>query len=228
MSSWKAQPVACPRCGAEQTVQIARGLHISRLPAVRRQILDGTFHRFPCPGCGQVIRVDCPLAYTDFRRGHWIHVGLPDELPRWRAIETETLALFDRTVARGPAVLRAAAAGFLVRVVFGYEELREKLLLLDAGLDDGIVECLKLHVLAAHAATLGPRDRLLVDELDEAGGLVMRRPGDPALRFDADAATLAWHLARRAPYQARFPELFEGGFVSASRMILDRPAAPTG
>jgi hypothetical protein len=124
-------------------------------------------------------------------------------------------------------MLRSAAAGFLIRVVFGYEELREKLMLLDAGIDDGIVECMKLHVLAAHAATLGPRDRLLVDELDGLGGLVMRRPGDAELRFDADAATLAWHLERRAHYQARFPELFEGGFVSANRLLVDLGAAPS-
>lgn len=58
----------------------------------------------------------------------------PDQdLARWEELAAAPAAMFQRAVERG-AVLRSRIEKFLVRLVFGYAELREKVLLADAGL----------------------------------------------------------------------------------------------
>jgi hypothetical protein len=44
MSTWTDREIVCMFCGEKFVVKIASGLHISRLPAVREQVLRGELH----------------------------------------------------------------------------------------------------------------------------------------------------------------------------------------
>jgi len=144
MSTWMRAGLACPACGGGVETPIAKGVHASRAPQTRAAILDGTLHRMQCTHCAAAIVIDAELLYTDFARGHWVQVGAAADLARWPTIERDALAGFQRWLTATSPAIAPEAARFTVRVVLGLDELRERLLLWDAGLDDALVECAKL------------------------------------------------------------------------------------
>lgn len=223
MSTWDDLVLRCPRCATELRARIAAGVHASRIPEVRDDILARRFHRVACRGCGASIEVQRPLVYTDFDRDHWVLVAGPGELGRWPAYEARLREDVARVFERGSPLAHGLAERLRVRVVFGYEELREKLVVWDAGLDDALVECLKVRAYAEDPALAAPGSRLLVEGCrDDALDLLwFARATDarPARALTTPPAWLRDTDRDRASLAARFPELFGGGFVSAARLF---------
>ena len=156
MSTYRRQPIRC-HCGSSFEGELWDSLHVSRRPDVRDRILDGTFHRFECPACGQPVVVEGRLAYTDFARRQWFTV-----FPRIDLRHRDELVAFARTsfqatmVERAPALVQGWASEMTERAVFGLASLREKLVVLEAGLDDRMTEGLKLQLFRTAALVLHP------------------------------------------------------------------------
>lgn len=148
MSTVELQPVRCPACAHDWQHPLYRGLHITRLPAVRAAILDGSWQVLRCPACGTAVQaMRLPLIYTDFAHQTYIAVegrGHAD----WRARVTAHQQVFDACFTFGPPDAEALGGSLQPRLVFGIGALREKLQILDAGLDDRVVEALKADLLA--------------------------------------------------------------------------------
>ncbi len=160
MSTFTPRTVRCP-CGTLRKADLADGLHISRLPDVRAQILDGTFHNVACPACGVISVVHTKTLYTDFERFHWVAVAPPWLVGDWAAWSDVVLSEFDHNlrVAASPLV-QDLAERFVVRLVFGLDALAEKLRAWDAGLDDRVLEGLKFRLYQSRRERFGPGFRL--------------------------------------------------------------------
>jgi hypothetical protein len=158
MSTWYPYRLNCPACGTEGEVQLLKGIHVSRLAAVRRDLHEGRFQVHVCPSCAHRVQLEVPSVYTDFPNGQYIAVELPFPAdvagPRARHRQ-----VFDACFLFGPDVAADLGARVRHRLVFGVAALREKVLAWGAGLDDRIVEALKADVLAADG--LGHRDQML-------------------------------------------------------------------
>jgi hypothetical protein len=220
VSTWFFERVTCPACHAEQSARLARGVHASRAPEVRDQLFARTFHRVECR-CGAAFYPDRELVYTDFERGHWIQVAFVEHRPRWPELEDACDALFERAFT-GAAAAAELRDGFKRRLVFGLEELREKLEIWRASLDDAVVECIKVSVIKRDP-TLS-RTRLVVDEVGEDRSLVLRTDARPI----TVPATVVEELRFDPRLRDRFPELFGGRYVSIDRLLgaRYRPAEP--
>lgn len=223
MSTWETRSIPCPRCSVVATMRIAAGVHIARVPEVREQILANRFHRFTCAGCRESTQIETELVYTDFPRHHWIHVAPPDELGRWRDHEARLAHDVARAFDLGSPLAHPLADGLRVRLVFGIVALREKLVIWDAGLDDGLVECVKVRAFASDPELAAPGSRLLVEDVagDSLRLAWFASAGDrgPVRRFATPPVWLADTDRDRASLAARFPELFGSGFVSVARLL---------
>ena len=209
MSTWFDEQVTCPACSAIQTARLAHGVHASRAPEVREQLFDRTFHRIECTDCSRAFTGQRALVYTDIDRKHWLQVALASERPRWPELEPATEQIFDRAFTGSPLADRE---GYKLRLVFGLEELREKLVIWRAALDDAVVECLKAHVIAHEPRLL--RARTIVVEAVVDGGIELVVDGE---RIGVSAELVEqFHADDRLP--ARFPELFVGRYVSLHRL----------
>jgi len=216
VSTWFSEAVSCPHCGHEQQARLAHGVHAVRAPEVRDQILARTFHVVTCAVCHQTFVAQRPLVYTDTERKHWIHVALADHRPRWPELEDQTSDVFDRAFTGSP-LAREVAERMKVRLVFGLDELREKLVLWGANLDDRAIECLKLDLIRqdtalAHAA-------LIVDAVAPDHALTVLVDRERTITVDG-AVVDAFDTDRRLP--SRFPELFGGRYVSVHRLPCTR------
>lgn len=166
MSTWAVHTVRC-RCGVTTEAQLADGLHISRLPEVRERIIAGTFHNVACSGCKEVSVVETKTLYTDFEQFHWVAVAPPWLLGDWATWSEALEKEFHHNMrVAAPPLVRDMADRFRVRLVFGLDALAEKLFAWDAGLDDRVVELMKVRLHAARRDLFPPGTRLRLVGVD--------------------------------------------------------------
>jgi hypothetical protein len=225
MSITVSQDLMCG-CGETLSVLIVESLNAERHPELREQVLDRSLHVFECDYCGKRTLVETPFLYFDFERRQLLGVHPVTEIAHARERSEELVEIYcQRLRDEAPALVRERAKDFLVRVCFGYEELREKLVIDDAGLSDLVVEALKCQLIGG-------------DERLQASGLVTLRLD--AITAEGDLAFVAdWMMpttiplrvvASRSAYEAiaatratlleRIPGLASGPHVSLLRLAL--------
>jgi hypothetical protein len=213
MSTWFPEEVTCPACSKTFTARLAKGVHATRAPEVRDMMFARTFHHVTCPHCSGAFTVQRPLVYTDMDRKQWIQVALPVEKPLWPEMEGVADEVFDRAFTGSP-LAEGMRLRFKRRLVFGLEDLREKLVIWRDSLDDAVVECLKIHAISRDPE-LYRATSIVVDEV-VAGALRIVIDGDRKIELPAELVE-QFHDDARLP--GRFPELFGGRFVSYQRLL---------
>lgn len=222
MSVFRDCALSCPRCAAGWTASMAVSVNGDRSPDIRRAILDGVFQVVTCPSCGAETVADGPLLYIEFEARRFIGCQPRGWLSAWRELEHEAADTWRRTfVEHAPAPVRAASTGFVVRTVFGLPALREKLLCFDAGLDDRLVEALKLDLMRTPDAGLAvdPRARLLLVAV-EAERLLFEVGGRPGERLAVPRARYAAVAEARRAYADLIGRLTAGPFVDVARLMV--------
>lgn len=213
MSTWTERELACS-CGRTLRARVAIGAHVGRAPQVRTAILERTFHRFTC-GCGTAIVVDTQFEYFDLDRHQLFLVGATSERAAWPAFERRLRETVLRTLEWGSPLTSNLVAKLVPRVVFGLEALREKLVLADAGLDDGLIECVKIRAIA-NAPELA-RGCLRVEAVTSRDSLHVRHHARADL-FELPASWVHAALHDRASLESRYPALFGGGYIDLDRL----------
>src|SRR5947208_107033 len=144
MSLFKIVPLPCPKCGNTVNFNAVISVNADRRPDLRAAILDGSFQRQACPQCNTEFRLDPELTYMDVGRGQWIAAFPVAKLQAWKEIEAQVQDMFNRAYGeRASAAAREIGAGLTPRLTFGWSALREKLAIVENGLDDVIVELAK-------------------------------------------------------------------------------------
>lgn len=144
----KTYTLRCPQC--------SRAMKTPFTPIVtdREAVLTDAFFTAACK-CGCRAAVSAPCLYYDERRGAMLYLLPEASAQAWRA-DTLTRAF--------PEV-----AGYQKRIVTSVPQLREKIRLLEFGLDDRAVEMAKLAVAGWAAARRAAHVRdVYFAELDEA------------------------------------------------------------
>jgi hypothetical protein len=180
--------------------------------------------------------VEPTLLYTDFRRYDWFGV-----FPRSTFLYRDTLArrvdesFRTHMEARCAPVVRAWGPRFRRRVVFGVAALREKLLCAEHGLDDALLECLKMQlVVSISLCWFSERTQVVLDAVDgEALTFSLVGPDDTGtvevVRTQRVGRRVLDALAdRREALAAAFPDLFEGLVVDWRAALAPARALPAG
>ena len=187
-------PLTCPACGRAHRFGAWQSLNVTLDPQEKPRLLDGSLTRFTCEGCGHTADVVYPLLYHDMEKQLMVWLlpeggeedpgdkSDPDELP--------------------PAMRKTLGPGYTFRRVGSHNELREKIYVFDAGLDDRVVEVVKLILWEQMPQERKPADaellfgglvreadgeRLAFTILTPAGGTGLTVPRDPLYQGSADA-----------------------------------------
>jgi len=129
MSKHRKESIVCPGCGKKQDIIIWESLNAELSPEAKQKLLDGDFFVFNCE-CGYSAGIDTALLYHDMT--HQVMVYYVNEDSKNHAKET-----FEETKKFGMLDYR-------YRIVTSKDELREKALIFDKGLDDRIIELIKV------------------------------------------------------------------------------------
>lgn len=126
MSQSSITTAACPNCGKEMEFKLWQTINTETENA-REDIISGALFDFTCPECGNVARIQYPMLFNDLENNVWI----------WCYPEDATEEVM-------PIIEAAKAKGVTCRLVHYQEALSEKAAIFKLGLDDRIVELMKL------------------------------------------------------------------------------------
>ena len=233
MSVFRSLQIACPKCGSTTAHNTVFSVNAVRRPDLRIAIADGSFQRAECPSCGTAFRLDPEFAFVDAGARQWIAAYPLARQPDWRDLEAQAQQLFDRVYGEEASeFLQGQGRTFVRRVTFGWAGLREKIVIVDRGLDDLAIELCKAAVLRSSAEVMldGRVDLRLVD-VDDAGlrfawlladneqairTLTVVREMYDEIAGDADGA---WDELRT--------DLQAGLYLDLNRLILAGPSTPS-
>jgi hypothetical protein len=216
----------CRKCGTTVQANLAASVNADRRPDLRQAIIDGTFQSLACPGCGTPVRLPAHLTYIDTTHGQWILVESAEQSMRWRDVEADAHRLYDQAFGpKAPDLQRSLGQAMVPRLVFGWAALREKLLAKEGGLEDVVLELLKISVLRNVPAP--PMSDLTELRLIDVEGSEMRlrwlvaatEEGITDLPLDREFYDdLAGNLA---PWAVLKGELEAGLFVDMKRILIN-------
>lgn len=116
--------VTCPHCRQQSEHKTPAHINIDRTPALRAPVRDLSYFRVSCPNCGETMLAVQPCLYHDMSRRFMVWLQPDDETP--------------------PAANFDPLAGYQLRAVSTLNAFREKIEVLELGLDDRAVEMMKL------------------------------------------------------------------------------------
>ncbi len=223
MSTLAPVTIGCPECGAAISGQIVICANLPRLPAAVEALKADRFNQLSC-GCGKRVRYQRAVAAVDFRRRLWVYCWPRTCERHWVDLARLTEGAFRKNMAiQAPAMIRDQADAWLTRTVFGYEALREKVVLWEAGLDDVQVEQAKLWMLRGQPRWAYARFRLRKVDAEHLYWEIER------LDRERDLAKTARALLDQGPP----PDVLPGAlgcdpFVDMRRFFVEPLPAPEG
>ena len=130
MSVSLTEKIACRFCQHEQDFTLWQSVNATVDPELKDKLMSGELMTFTCQSCQQVAEVVWPLLYHDMERNLMVHIRLDEQLPAGQAPAPEPVEEF--------------MEGLILRTVASRNELVEKVLIFEDGLDDRIIEIFKI------------------------------------------------------------------------------------
>ena len=131
--------ITCPACGTKGEKQISSRICASKIDQQKkRSILDGEFFSWQCPNCDEQFFINSSFLYNDDKKRFMVYL-VPG---------------FKESSYKVPTVIKASddynTEESILRIVPGFSEFVEKIRIFEAGLDDRIVEAIKLLYMNMH------------------------------------------------------------------------------
>lgn len=136
MSQVTNRTIACPNCGHEQNFIIWDSLNGILDPEAKDSLINGTLFRFKCDECGYETEVVYDILYHDMEHHTMVYRVQPESVEQagqYMLIASEKTKSLDANLPKTRN-----------RIVTDNNRLREKAIIFGAGLDDRIVEIVKL------------------------------------------------------------------------------------
>lgn len=229
MSAQKTYPIRCPQCGHEQTVDLYDSINVAQQPELKKALFENSLNRVTCESCDAGFRIDKPLLYHDPDRNIIIH-WMPDN----GVTRDEVIDEFDRCMEELRGSLPEDMEHPRVRLVFDRVELVELIFIIEAGMDERVVEYIKYTVHSQNMSRLPPEKKQLLlnvqdstsEELLFAVRDVETMELEDILRYPRDAYRNVCRMVKDDPDE--FLELLPGPYINARAALLEEAEAPEG
>ena len=141
MSKREIIMVICPKCKSEHPFTIWPSINTQLDPQMKAAVKDRSAFLFECPSCGEKTYVDYGLLYHQMEDRIWIHYANSEENER---------EILNATTQNDPLNIMQTLHNdrYLIRIVRSQNELLEKIAIFDEGLDDRLIEIIKLFAFA--------------------------------------------------------------------------------
>lgn len=140
MSINTKREIKCPACATLSEMTLWQSITADDSPDLKDDLLKGKVNIFRCENCQQVALVPEPLLYTDAKQKLMISFSPCEKDARDGLFEKI------KETSRNSGEMDSLD-GYNLRFVTEYNELLEKILIFDNGLNDKVIEVIKLLVL---------------------------------------------------------------------------------
>lgn len=138
MAEVRQQKLVCPQCKKEIVINVWDKVELPYDMQQRDRVLQNKFFKVDCNGCQFSFTIAYKCQYNDMERKYLLWVAPAMDEKSQREIEAYNQQL------RADERLRLAQGGYRYRIVRNDNELREKVIIFDEGLDDRFIETLKI------------------------------------------------------------------------------------
>lgn len=222
MSFAKTYSIHCPQCGHPQDVKLYDSINVVQEPALKTALLENCLNRVQCEGCDTSFRVDKPVLYHDADRNILIHW-----MPATSCSRDDVLDEFDSAMEEMRAAFPDDMEPPRVRLVFERVELVELMFMIEAGMEERVVEYIKYTIHTQNMSRLPPATKQLLlnvqdstaDELLFAVRNVETSALEEVLRYPRESYRKVRDLYRENPDELM--ELFPGPYISARTALMD-------
>ena len=155
MSKSHIAEITCPKCNCKGEFEVWDSINADLHPDLRDKLFSNDLFMYKCPICGAHIEICYGTLYHDMTHKFMLF------------FDYEKSEDFDYSPLQMPEGL--GMEGYTFRVVFGLSHLKEKIVILEQGLDDLVIEHMKYmtsHVIMPEIAEKGYR--LLFNRTEEA------------------------------------------------------------
>lgn len=177
MSQSAMQEITCPKCGKKTSFLVWDSINTLQNPEMKEKVRNDEAFRFHCPECGAAAMLNYNFLYHQQEDKVLIFVNADGSNCK------EMEQILDQ---RGNAF-----DGYKKRIVMSYNEFKEKLLILDAGFDDRIVEIIKSSIwdnVDAHYKDKEIDEIYFATNEDGAHGFLFRKQGQMIASMEFDEA----------------------------------------
>lgn len=128
MSQVRKETIECPHCHAKGEFDFWESINVDLDPELRDKIFSNELFMFRCPSCGEVTGIPFGTLYHDMRNKFMLFFDFfkPDD--------------YDYSPMDIPEDGFGLKEGYTFRVVFDLMRFKEKIVILEAGLNDIVVE----------------------------------------------------------------------------------------
>jgi ribosomal protein L37E len=227
VSQQTTHSIRCPKCGQEQTVTLYDAINVNESPELRALLMENKLNTVTCAACGFGFRVDKNLVYSDPTRKlliFWVPVPERD----YARGEEQFVSLLRELTGLLPDDVSAPS----VHLVFNRIELIERIFLVEAGLDERIIEYIKYTIYTRNAARLDPARKILLfnatDSTPEHLCFVVQdaetRKFEAVLHYARQTYNALDEMFSGDTKSADLLELFPGPYISARALLLKEKA----
>lgn len=142
MSINSKQTIKCPKCGQMSDITVWNSITVSDGKDLKEDLLAGKVNIFRCPLCEQVALMPTPLLYHDEEKRLMMSFS-----PCSDTILAEQLYDNIKNSSKESGELEKLE-GYNLRFITDFNELIEKILIFDAGMNDKAIEVIKLMILS--------------------------------------------------------------------------------
>lgn len=222
MSISKTVNITCPSCGTPQNVTLYEAVNIQTDPELKDALMHNQLNRVQCSDCELNFRVDLPVLYNDPEKKiliHWV--------PETEDFDLDmVLEEFERSIEQMNESLPDGVEVPSVRLVLSRVELVELIYLIEAGMNQRVVEYVKYSIFTRNPEVDPHKCRLLLnvqDSTDEELCFVMQdvqsQELGKILRYGRSAYNSMKELYEETPEE--FLDMFPGPCISARNLLLE-------
>ncbi|MCU0857638.1 MAG: CpXC domain-containing protein [Pontiellaceae bacterium] len=222
MSSQTTYNIRCPQCGHQQTAELYDSIDAAKNPELKTALFENRLNRVLCTSCEEAFRIDKPLLYHDSARNILIH-WMPDTA----LSREEILDEFDQSMEELRAALPEDVEPPRVRLVFTRVELVELIFIIEAGMEERVVEYIKYTIHLRNPARVPPMTKQLLlnvqDSTSEELLFAIQNTEtfelEDVLRYPRTAYRTMREMYRKKPEDLL--DLFPGPYISARGVLME-------
>lgn len=230
MSQKNSYQINCPKCGLTQPVELHESVNVQVNPQLRDELLGNRLNLVVCTNCKATFRVDKSLLYND--PAHQIMIYL---IPLKESDYDQGERLFAESLQRLNGALPKDFVTPGVSLVFNRFELVERIFLVEAGLNERIIEYIKYLIYTKNLTQMDPRRKNLLfdaqDSTEKALCFVIQdvetRKLESAVQYDRNTYRVLCEMFDRDDQTPTLLELFPGPHISARSLLLKELAEST-
>ncbi len=223
MSLTNQYPIQCPKCEAEMDVELFDSINVTEAPALRDQLMANELNAVECAHCGFKFRVDKRLLYNDPDRRVMVF-WFPGNEEEYRNNKEEFVRSMDALNTALPDEFDPPA----VHLVFTRTELVERIYLLEADLNERIIEYIKYMMYSRNLEKLNPGRKALLFNAEDSNAEALcfvvqdleSKQLEGMLQFDRSAYDGLLEMFDSDEKTAQLMELFPGPYISARELLL--------